>query len=283
MSGLCALFWQSSLSDVLRGRIGRLAWRDRLAGANLTPAEQRLIRDVVDRTRLWRHEKAELADELIAHFLDAREAGKNDALSRFGDPALAASLMRRAWRRKRPLAAKVLESWALAVGALLMAYLVLAGVFFSQGDIPSDYGAEFRLPQFEALALRFAPLVSDLRAHHPELFSRPPKGEDLRVEHLVGRPSLLDDLRREASFGGALDQAPDNPVSWNEWMALYESFSLFAVDFEASLRRREVAAASANLRAASQLLARLRHTGPFGQRGVRAQRLLVCANSRIRV
>src|SRR5688572_8554544 len=83
------------LSDALRGRLsGRLDWRRRVAASALPQPLKDLILDVARRTRLWRIERAAVADELIAHFEDGISAGgtPEGLTDRFGDPRDAAKL-----------------------------------------------------------------------------------------------------------------------------------------------------------------------------------------------
>ena len=94
------------LRDLFRGRItARLDWKHRLKAAGFSAPVAGLIVRVVRQTRLWRLEKAAVADELIAHFLDGLASGASgaDLLDRFGDERVAARLIRRAKKRNRPL------------------------------------------------------------------------------------------------------------------------------------------------------------------------------------
>ena len=104
------------LSHLLRGRLsGSLDWRAGVAASGLPEPQRAVIVAVVERTRLWRGEQAGVAEELVAHFHDANEAdaegmptevgtpGGGTPESRFGDPMVAAKLIRRAKRRCRPL------------------------------------------------------------------------------------------------------------------------------------------------------------------------------------
>jgi hypothetical protein len=109
------------MRDVVRGRAtGRLYWRGRVRASGLPTPIQDLIMRVVRRTRLWSLEKADVADELIAHFADAIEAGKcaEDAIRSFGDERRAARLIRRASRSNRLVAWHVLRiiGWIVFVG-----------------------------------------------------------------------------------------------------------------------------------------------------------------------
>ena len=78
---------------------------DLITTSGLSTEVQDVIRRVVTGTRLWRRERHALTIELIAHFGDGLDAGRSaeDLIKTFGDPKLAAKLMRRAKKRNRPL------------------------------------------------------------------------------------------------------------------------------------------------------------------------------------
>src|SRR5215212_9829985 len=87
------------LLDLLRGRVsGRLDVRARVEAAQLPEPAKLVVARVVKKTRLWRSEKVEVADELIAHFSDGIEGGASleVLIERFGDEKSAAKLIRRA-------------------------------------------------------------------------------------------------------------------------------------------------------------------------------------------
>ncbi len=95
------------LRDAFRVRIsGRLDIPRKLDIAALDTPIRDVIRDVLKRTRLWRLEKVDVADELIAHFADGIESGESveSLVEAFGVPHVAAKLIRRAVKRKRSLA-----------------------------------------------------------------------------------------------------------------------------------------------------------------------------------
>jgi hypothetical protein len=151
--GASALFRrinQTPLRDLLRGRAtGRLDWKSRLAASGLAAPAGDLIARVVQRTRLLRLEKAAVADELLAHFLDGLSAGGNAAelVARFGDERLAARLIRRARRRGRSLP---LRAWSacVRVGAIVLGtYSVFLLRFCLGRPTPSvDYLARLNEP-----------------------------------------------------------------------------------------------------------------------------------------
>ncbi|MEO1236151.1 MAG: hypothetical protein AAFX76_05115 [Planctomycetota bacterium] len=124
---------KTPLRDLLRGQLtGRLDLDAKLASSGLSPRAGRLVSDTVRRTRLWRLEKAAVADELIAHFRDGRAAGATDEelAERYGDPAAAAKLIGRAKRRSRSLPAKAFVWSQMAAAILIVLYAGLALRFF---------------------------------------------------------------------------------------------------------------------------------------------------------
>lgn len=121
------------LRDVVRGRLtGRLDILRACEQAALAPPLRDLVLRTVRATRLWRIEKADVASELIAHFRDGLESGRSaeQLIASFGDPALAARLIRSTKRRSRPIPWKL---WLLAwksVAAFLLLCVLGYGVLF---------------------------------------------------------------------------------------------------------------------------------------------------------
>src|SRR4029453_14835252 len=117
---------------------GRLDLRRHLEASGLPPDVQQLLQRTVRRTRLWRLEKLEVTQELIAHFTDGMAAGRTaDQLIReFGDETQAATLIRRAKRRNRPLPWQVARVIGLSMSALLVFYSGYAIYFFSGRPSP---------------------------------------------------------------------------------------------------------------------------------------------------
>jgi len=148
------LIWKTPLRDLLRGRItGRLDWEGRLKRAELPDTARELILRVVKRTRLWRLEKAAVAEELIAHFADALDAGRpiDSVVERFGDENAAVKLIRRAKKRNRPLVWHALRFATYGVWALLLSYsVVFANFYLRQPVVSVDYLAQINA---DALAL----------------------------------------------------------------------------------------------------------------------------------
>jgi hypothetical protein len=112
-----------------------------IAGAGLPAELAGLVGAVVMSTRLWPAERAEVARELCAHFVEGLEAGETppQLAAAFGDPARAAKLIRRARVRLRPLWWRTMRRTVHACMAVLLGavlgYGVLAARYF--GGSPS--------------------------------------------------------------------------------------------------------------------------------------------------
>src|SRR5262249_20913889 len=99
-------------------------------------------RRVVNATRLWRLERVEVMQELIAHFTDGIASGisAEDLLERFGDETRTAALIRRAKRRNRPLTWHALRFAAWSMSSILVFYSSYAVYFLSGHPSPRvDY------------------------------------------------------------------------------------------------------------------------------------------------
>ena len=126
-------FWRrlanTPLRDLLRGRVsGRLDVRFFLREAELPAPLSRLVLNVIDRTRLWRIEKADVGRELITHFRDGLDRGESaDAVvAAFGLTRRAARLIGRARRRGRPA---IWRASVRAVQAAGLVLVVLVGIY----------------------------------------------------------------------------------------------------------------------------------------------------------
>jgi hypothetical protein len=128
------------MRDLLRGRVtGRLDIRGRLAATNLPVEIRSLIQRVVFKTRLWWLEKADLANEMIAHFSDGIESGATteQLIESFGNERMAIKLIRRAKRRNRPLIWHVYRTIVRAIVGLIVIYLAIAMYFYMGRPFPS--------------------------------------------------------------------------------------------------------------------------------------------------
>lgn len=126
-------FWSrlchTSLFDALRGKVeGHLDARRVIASFQLGEMLSSVVWDVVQRTRLWRSEKVDVARELASHFREGLDSGRSaeELLADFGERPMVIKLIRRAKLRSRAWAYHV-WFW-ISRGALLVA-LVLTLTF----------------------------------------------------------------------------------------------------------------------------------------------------------
>lgn len=140
-------FWRrlrtTRLRDAVRGRFdGRLDWRHVIASADLPAEVADVVEQVVRRTRLWRSEKVDVTQELIAHFQDGLDAGRTpeQLVESFGDGAQAARLIRRAKKRGRSLVWQVWR-WACWSAAGLFVFYVASILYLMMGrpTVSTDY------------------------------------------------------------------------------------------------------------------------------------------------
>ncbi len=127
--------WNTPLSELLRGRIrqGTFKVEQRIDAfatvrqSDLPESAKSMIVQVVKKTRLWKHEKQEIAEEMVAHFADGIAAGgrAEDLIATFGDVRKAAKLMRRAKKRNRPLWWRLMRGSAQALACFVLFYIGL--------------------------------------------------------------------------------------------------------------------------------------------------------------
>jgi hypothetical protein len=145
-AGIIARLWRTPLRDLLRGRLsGRLDVRGRIACAALPPPVGDLVLAVVKRTRLWRLEKAEVCEELIAHFADGldADASAEQLIESFGDARAAARLIRRAKKRQRPLTWQAARYAVRSLAVVIVLYLGYGAYFWMGRPSPTtDYLAQ---------------------------------------------------------------------------------------------------------------------------------------------
>ena len=132
------------MRDLLHGRLtGRLGLEALISAAELPEPLPQLVRDVIRRTRLFRLERVEVAEELAGHFRDGLDQGASpdELAGEFGDTVQAARLIRRAKRRNRPLAWRATVGSLKATCGLFGVVLVLYGIaalrFFAGNPNPS--------------------------------------------------------------------------------------------------------------------------------------------------
>ncbi|MEM9420825.1 MAG: hypothetical protein AAGA25_17500 [Planctomycetota bacterium] len=242
-------FWRrlirTPLRDIIRGRInGRLDLNAKLAAAGLSAEAETTVRDVVKGTRLWRLEKIEVADELIAHFQDGQqtEADSETTVLDFGQPAVTAKLIRRAKQRNRSIAAKAFVWTRRGIAVLLLFYILLAVRFFmGSPKVTVDYVAAMNAdaravpvedhawPVYREAWISFGMAEHELRPLFPEnmhhsgtpLRAKDPGWGEARAFLAAHRP-LLDALREAASKPGlGLEVGFDRDFTERERLALF--------------------------------------------------------------
>ncbi|UCD76212.1 MAG: hypothetical protein JSV91_04675 [Phycisphaerales bacterium] len=142
-SAFWTFMFHTPMRDVIRGRLDRRrSHRHLIAAADLPQPVADLLTRCVKRTRLWRLEKAAVAEELISHFADGLDAGASaeELVASFGDVRQAAKLIRRAKKRNRPAAVRSMIRSLQLIGVLLILYVGYGVYFFTQTASPSvDY------------------------------------------------------------------------------------------------------------------------------------------------
>ncbi len=117
-------------------------WRGLIEGSALAGPIQATLISVVANSRLWKHEKFQVANELIAHFEDGIRRGRNetDLVADFGDPLVAAKLIRVSKLRNRTMMSKLLSGGIWGGLALGLGYLGLTTFFyFGKANPGTDY------------------------------------------------------------------------------------------------------------------------------------------------
>jgi len=142
----------SSASDEpIRGwsLLGHASWKKQIVGARLPNEIKTRVREVIQRCRLSRGEKALVTQELIAHFEDGLASGQttDKLLSDFGDPKMLAPLIQNSKRRNRPMWKKALYFSGYSLTLLTLAYACLCIWFYRGKPTPSiDYLAQINQP-----------------------------------------------------------------------------------------------------------------------------------------
>lgn len=116
------------LSDAVRGKLtARLDVKRIISTASLPKPLADITWRVIRGTRLWRIEKAAVAQELTSHFLDGLDAGKtaDELLEAFGNPRIAAKLIRRAKKRARPWTWKSVKGAMYTFTAIVLLYAMM--------------------------------------------------------------------------------------------------------------------------------------------------------------
>ena len=196
-------------------------WKSAIANSELLQEAQATITALVQQTKLMRFEKFEIADELIAHFVDGLERGttSDELISAFGDPEVAATLFRSSKLRRRPMAIRAGQMILWTVLALGTVYMALMVFFHTASPEPSvDYSVQMNqkaaaVPEAERAwpVYRDAWTKYDIGQHSGqfieiyseydkarckgELIRPEDEGWDLAVEKLKASSDLLDAFR----------------------------------------------------------------------------------------
>jgi hypothetical protein len=104
---------------------------------------------VIKKSRLWRREKMEVANELLGHFEDGIRSGKEaeKLIHDFGDPTVAAQLIRSSKIRNRSMTTKLLYGGLWGFLAFVLSYFGLTAFYHAGKANPThDYYAEFNQP-----------------------------------------------------------------------------------------------------------------------------------------
>lgn len=110
---------------------------------------RQIVLDVITKTRLWPVEKRDVAAELSEHFFSGLESRQTpEQLSEtFGDPSVAARLIRRAKLRCRPLywqaARRVVQSTLVLLFGISILWLVLMGRLMATPTVQIDFVKQF--------------------------------------------------------------------------------------------------------------------------------------------
>jgi hypothetical protein len=206
----------------------RCDWRDTLREADLDRSVSELVEQVVVATRLSRNEKQQVASELIAHFQDGLERGiaPDTLIGEFGEPQLAATLIRRGKIRNRTMANKFWQFGAYGGLGVLAAYVFMSWYFYRGMPQPTlDYMAQINqvfadVPEEQRAwpvyrdVMRKMQFIEGPGGRFEEIYFRDPDGPDdwrlveatdgeqwqRAIDKLADSKELLDALR----LGGQL-------------------------------------------------------------------------------
>jgi hypothetical protein len=209
--------WFTRWRDVVRGRLdARLDWRQLVATSGLPVELAEAVTQVVGKSRLWRSEKAAIANELVAHFQDGLHAGQSpeQLLAAFGNTNDAAQLIRRAKRRNRPLSWQVWHYGWISLATLLVAYIVVS-LWMATGrpTVRVDYAKEVNklaaaVPENERAWPLYREAFLEMRKDYkvagaPAAFSPEAKPGDAHWKQnekfLIDHADSIDELRQATS------------------------------------------------------------------------------------
>ncbi len=123
----------TSLGETLRGNIaGELDARRVITSFNLGETLSAVVWQIVDKTRLWRSEKVDVARELASHFREGLDAGESaqQLIENFGDRVTAVKLIRRAKLRSRAWPYHAWQWTCRGIMLVVTSFLLLYGAQF---------------------------------------------------------------------------------------------------------------------------------------------------------
>ncbi len=216
--GFLARLVRTPVTHLVRGNVsGRLSARSQATQAGLPAELMALVERTSRGTRLSRHKQRELAETLIAHMIDTLAAGVSieQATVRFGDPAVAARLLRGAYHahrsRSQRLMHRLIQTGLLSIVALLLGATALTVRYVSgRPAITQDYLAQIEQPARLRPSQDLAwPLY---RAALLELEAFPDRNSDLSEQAFVHAwPQIASYLRRNRPAFELARQAAAKP------------------------------------------------------------------------
>ena len=134
--------WRSNISNLFQRRISRITWQTELAQSELPEVAQETIRSVASQAGLTRLENLDVCNELVYHFEDGLGAGNSveSLVQKFGEPCLAANLIRRGKQRSRSVIQKACRALGWFSFVAVIGYVGLWIAFLSGQPSPAvDY------------------------------------------------------------------------------------------------------------------------------------------------
>ncbi len=136
----------ASLGDLIVSPfVSRYDWKRHIEHSQLPTAIKRVVSTVIKSTRLMRIEKSQVAQELLAHFEDGIQRNKSETelVDDFGDPKVAASLIRNSKLKGRSMFTKIFRGGLWSLLAAIAIYVGLYAYFHAAKPNPStDYTIE---------------------------------------------------------------------------------------------------------------------------------------------
>jgi hypothetical protein len=185
-------------------------WRRIVADASLAPEAQAVVTRVLRRSRLWPWESLAVAEELVGHFLNAAASGISavQAVADFGDPILAARLIRQAMHRRRSRRWHVLRWIRRSLVGVLLLYAMLSAYFYSGRPNPAiDYIAVLNHATLQtpidqrAWPLYRQAIVAMGRPEWPDFLTANPDGPawPTLAEFVAAHPDAIETVRLGAA------------------------------------------------------------------------------------